>query len=139
MDTVSSKRRSEIMSRIRSKNTGPEMVVRRLTYAMGFRFRLHGKDLPGKPDLVFKSKRKAIFVHGCFWHLHKNCADGRIPKSNRLYWRAKLLKNVFRDKSNRRKLTKMGWSSLVIWECMTLDERKLRRKMGAFLNRNDSA
>jgi DNA mismatch endonuclease, patch repair protein len=102
---------------------------------MGFRFRLHAKDLPGKPDLVFRSRKKAIFVHGCFWHQHprRTCADGRAPKSNLGYWAAKLARTVSRDLRNREALEAMGWGVLVIWECETGDGGRLRTAISRFL------
>ena len=118
-DTVPSKRRSEIMSGIRSKGMKPEMTVRRLLHSMGYRYRLHGRELPGKPDLVFPARRKVIFVHGCFWHQHADpgCRIVRRPKSNREYWLPKLERNVARDAENRARLEELGWEVLVIWEC----------------------
>ena len=109
--------RSRIMRAVKSRDTQPEMAVRRLVHAMGYRYRLHRKDLPGKPDLAFISRRKAIFVHGCFWHGH-DCPHGsREPKTNRDYWIPKIAKTRERDKTTLERLLKMGWESLVIWEC----------------------
>ena len=118
-DTVPPERRSEIMSGIRSKGMKPEMTVRRLLHSMGYRYRLHRRDLPGKPDLVFPGRRKVIFVHGCFWHQHSDprCRIVRRPKSNRDYWLPKLERNVVRDAENRARLEELGWEVLVIWEC----------------------
>ena len=118
-DTVTPKRRSEIMSNIRAKGMKPEMAVRRLTHAMGYRYRLHRNDLPGKPDLVFPSRRKVIFVHGCFWHQHADpaCKIARRPRSNQDYWLPKLDRNVGRDTENRAQLAELGWEVLVLWEC----------------------
>ena len=119
MDRISEKRRSYNMSRIRSTNTGPEMTVRRLVYSLGYRYRLHDRSLPGKPDLVFKGAKKAIFVHGCFWHQHPSteCSDSRRPKSNIKYWSTKLDSNRDRDLRNQASLVDLGWTTLVIWEC----------------------
>ena len=119
VDIVTSKRRSEIMSAIRSKGMKPEMTVRRLLHAMGYRYRLHRTDLPGKPDLVFPGRHKVILVHGCFWHQHANprCQIARRPKSNRDYWLPKLERNVARDAENVARLQELGWDVLVIWEC----------------------
>ncbi|MCC6795305.1 MAG: DNA mismatch endonuclease Vsr [Candidatus Hydrogenedentes bacterium] len=117
MDTVSSQKRSEIMSRVRGRDTNPEMLVRKAIHRMGFRYRLHVSTLPGKPDLVFPSRKKVIFVHGCFWHRHKKCPNARIPKSRIEFWQEKLEGNSKRDRLNRRKLRGMGWTVLVIWEC----------------------
>lgn len=120
-DKISSKRRSENMAAIKSKGMKPEMAVRRLVHSIGYRYRLHARDLPGKPDLVFRPRRKVIFVHGCFWHQHamERCLDGRRPKSNTGYWNPKLEGNVARDKRNREALTQAGWDVLVIWDCET--------------------
>ena len=118
-DTVPPTRRSEIMSGIRSKGMKPEMTVRRLLHSMGYRYRLHRRELPGKPDLVFPARRKIIFVHGCFWHQHVDpgCRIVRRPKSNREYWLPKLARNVARDAENQARLEELGWGVLVIWEC----------------------
>src|SRR5205823_7075741 len=104
MDILTPSARSIRMGLIRSRNTGPEMAVRRLVHGMGYRYRLHDKDLPGRPDLVFKSKHKVIFVHGCFWHLHRNCWNCRPPKSRRSYWKPKLERNATRDRQVRFRL-----------------------------------
>src|SRR5665213_1778247 len=116
-DTLSKRARSVQMSLIRSTNTKPEMIVRRLTHALGGRFRLHKRDLPGTPDLVFSGRHKVIFVHGCFWHRHVGCALARLPKSNLAFWNAKLTANSERDHRQQRKLRRSGWKVLVIWEC----------------------
>lgn len=134
MDKISPERRSENMRRIRSTDTKPELVVRSLLHKLGYRFRLHRAGLPGRPDIVFPSRRKAIFVHGCFWHQHHACIDGRVPKSNSAYWREKLLKNTARDVTSRRQLTKMGWPTLVIWECKVRDEAWLTKQLKRFLD-----
>ena len=123
------------MARIRSKDMKPEIVVRKLVHALGYRFRLHRKDLPGKPDLVFGPKRKVIFVHGCFWHQHaeEECLDGRVPKSRLEYWGPKLRRNVERDVQSQRALEKSGWGVLVIWECETKEMDALRARLRNFL------
>jgi DNA mismatch endonuclease (patch repair protein) len=108
--------RSAMMSRIRSKDTKPEMLVRKALHRLGFRFRLHVRDLPGRPDIVLPKYRIIIQVKGCFWHGH-TCRDGRFPKSNREYWVPKLLRNKERDISNERKLRRMSWSVRTLWEC----------------------
>ena len=110
------------MAAIRSDGMKPEMTVRSLVHGMGYRYRLHAKDLPGKPDLVFRSRKKVIFVHGCFWHQHARaaCKDGRAPKSNLGYWAGKLARNVERDAENLDGLTAKGWKTLVLWECEVL-------------------
>ena len=135
MDIVSQTQRSENMRKIRSADTKPEMMVRRTTYRLGYRYRLHRKDLPGKPDLVFASRKKVIFVNGCFWHLHKDCVDGRVPSSNSAYWIKKLRRNVERDRENIETLRENGWKVLVLWECEVekWDNGKLEKKIAKFL------
>lgn len=105
------------MSRIKGKNTKPEMLVRKFLHANGFRYRLHVKGLPGKPDIVLPKYKTVIFVHGCFWHQHKKCRLGKIPKNNKVYWVPKLEGNVVRHKRTERNLKSLGWKSIVIWEC----------------------
>ncbi len=118
-DVHTPEQRSYNMSRITSGNTKPEMIVRKLVHSMGYRYRLHRKDLPGKPDLVFPRLRKIIFVHGCFFHMH-NCRFGQVtPKTNAEFWKNKRNSNVERDKKNESNLESEGWSILIIWECMT--------------------
>lgn len=107
------------MSRIRSRNTKPEMRVRSALHRMGFRFRVHRSDLPGRPDVVLPKFRLALFVHGCFWHCHQNCPDGHVPKSNAEYWATKLKRNTMRHVDNVAALRKLGWRSAVLWECET--------------------
>jgi len=124
-DRISKKHRSWVMSRIRSKGSVPERTVRAVLHRMGFRYRLHVKNLPGKPDLVFKKHNLVIFVNGCFWHQHQECKDGRIPKSNREYWVKKFDRNVSRDRENQKKLEELGWQVEVIWECETKNWSKL--------------
>ena len=121
------------MSRIRSKDMAPEIFVRRLVYAMGYRYRLHRSDLPGKPDLVFLNRKKIIFVHGCFWHQHTKCKDGHVPKSNIKYWQPKLERNVQRDKKTLKELKELGWKVLVVWECEIKDQESLSVKIEQFL------
>jgi len=132
-DGLTPEARSRLMSRIRGKDTKLEMLVRRLIWALGFRYRLHRKDLPGCPDVVFSSRKKAIFIHGCFWHRHEGCTANRIPKSNVEFWTDKLNKNHFRDVNSQLKLREMGWSVLVIWECETKDREALLDKVKTFL------
>jgi len=134
-DTISKQRRSELMSRIRSKNSKVELLVRSLVHRMGYRFRLHRKDLPGKPDLVFAGRRKVVFVHGCFWHWHPdpNCKQARMPKSRQEFWRPKLEGNRRRDRENRQKLIELGWEVLEIWECEARDPEKIQSRIRAFL------
>jgi DNA mismatch endonuclease (patch repair protein) len=126
--------RSENMRRIRSKDTSPEIAVRHLVYSLGFRYRLHRKDIPGKPDLVFLSRRKAIFIHGCFWHQHPGCKEAHLPKSNTKYWTPKLERNVQRDKQVMDELAAMGWGVLVVWECELADRDKLTVKLQKFIS-----
>jgi DNA mismatch endonuclease (patch repair protein) len=119
-DTISAADRSRIMSRIRGQDTKPEMLVRRRLYAAGLRFRLHRRDLPGAPDIVFPSRRVALFVHGCFWHCCPKCRDGQKQvKSNTAYWGPKRARTRARDQRHLSELQSMGWSVLVIWECET--------------------
>ncbi len=135
MDKISPERRSRNMAAIKSKDMKPEIVVRRLAHSLGYRYRLHRKDLPGKPDLVFGPRKKVIFVHGCFWHQHgeTNCLDGRKPKSNTGYWDTKLNRNVERDATNVAELMSAGWRVEVIWECETKDLTKLAARLQDFL------
>jgi DNA mismatch endonuclease (patch repair protein) len=133
MDSVSAADRSKNMSRIRSTDTRPEMFVRRMLHRLGYRYTLHRRDLPGVPDLVFPARRKIIFVQGCFWHQHRGCADGRIPKSRVGYWKPKLLRNVERDRQNISMLRRVGWKVLTVWECDTLERDKLRERLVRFL------
>ena len=105
------------MSRIRSENTKPEKLVRSLLYKAGYRFRIHRKDLPGKPDIVLSKYKTVIFVHGCFWHYHSDCREGRIPSTNSNFWKNKLSKTVERDKKHQNELRELGWKVIVIWEC----------------------
>jgi DNA mismatch endonuclease (patch repair protein) len=134
-DKLTPEGRSANMARIRGKDTKPEMAVRRLTHSLGYRYRVHRKDLPGKPDLVFGPRRKVIFVHGCFWHQHTLavCLDGRRPKSNTGYWSPKLDRNVARDAEHVAALDAAGWQVLVIWECETKDLALLEERLVMFL------
>jgi DNA mismatch endonuclease, patch repair protein len=129
--------RSENMRRIRSKGMRPELAVRSLVHRMGYRFRLHRKDLPGKPDMAFASRRKVIFVHGCFWHSHC-CKLAHAPKSNLDYWRPKLERNRLRDEKALAAIKAMGWDALVAWECETKDEVSLADRIQAFLQRGSA-
>lgn len=123
------------MSLIRGKDTKPELIVRKLVYSMGYRYRLHRADLPGKPDLVFGPRRKVILVHGCFWHRHRGCANARMPKSKIGFWRSKLEGNSRRDKRVLWLLKKLGWRGMTIWECELKDEHSLRSSIRKFLGR----
>jgi len=134
MDIWSKEKRSHVMSRIRSKNTSPEIILSSLLHRLGYRFRLHVKGLPGQPDIVLPKYKKVIFVHGCFWHLHKGCRDGTIPKTQHEEWKPKLERYVERDKDHIKKLRKMVWNALVIWEC-EVEKRigKVEKKIPRFL------
>ncbi|WP_249340946.1 MULTISPECIES: very short patch repair endonuclease [unclassified Sphingomonas] len=134
MDVVSPARRSAMMAGIRGRNTKPEMIVRRAAHRLGYRFRLHRRDLPGSPDLVFPGRKKIVFVHGCFWHCHDGCRFAYKPKSNVEFWESKLRKNKERDIRVKGELECMAWDILVIWECETADsdlvDAKLRGHLG---------
>ncbi|WP_371914354.1 very short patch repair endonuclease [Pseudomonas sp. NFACC16-2] len=134
IDTVSSAKRSHIMSLVKGKNTRPEMTVRRVLHAAGFRYRLHDNSLPGKPDIVFAKKRKVIFVHGCFWHRHVGCHLCRMPKTNQLFWSEKFEANVIRDSLNNDLLIASGWSVLTVWECEISDLEHLEKRLRDFLS-----
>lgn len=121
------------MARVGSRDTRPEMLVRRLVHGMGYRYRLHASDLPGKPDLVFRSRRKVIFVHGCFWHGHTGCRRASRPQSNADFWRKKLERNVARDAEQVNALARSGWEVLVVWECTIRDQKQLADKIQRFL------
>ena len=127
VDTLSPAQRSERMSRVRSRDTKPELLVRKLVHGLGYRYRLHGKDLPGRPDLVFGPRRKVIMVYGCFWHGHDCPRGARMPQNNRAYWEAKISRNMARDKASLAALKKLGWTPRVIWECQTRDDAALAR------------
>jgi len=131
-DRISPAQRSAQMSRIRGTNTKPELLVRRILHRSGYRYLLHAASFPGRPDLVFKSRKKVIFVHGCFWHQHSGCSDATLPKSRTRFWREKLRRNVERDEEQRRALIAMGWDVLVLWECELADP-SLSRRLTRFL------
>jgi DNA mismatch endonuclease (patch repair protein) len=135
-DKLTPERRSENMRRIKSKGMKPELAVRRLVHGLGYRYRLHRKGLPGKPDLDFGPRRRVIFVHGCFWHGHDEpaCLDGRTPRSNERYWLPKLARNKERDAARMAALRASGWDVLVIWEWETRDIAALKSRLKAFLN-----
>lgn len=132
-DTLTKAERSRRMSLVKGKNTKPELRVRRIVHGLGFRYRLHRRDLPGKPDLVFPGRRKVIFVHGCFWHRHPGCKLARLPKSRTDFWEPKLEQNRERDLENQRVLTERGWDVLVVWECELAEERALKARLMDFL------
>ena len=123
------------MSRVSGKNTKPEIAVRSLLHNLGFRFRLHRKDLPGKPDITLPKHKKVIFVHGCFWHGHKDCSRSKRPATNEQFWRNKLDKNIERDKTNVNALKKLGWEVLTVWACEVKDTDKLKTTLLLFLER----
>ena len=125
--------RSRIMRAVKGRDTTPELIIRRLAHSMGYRFRLHRKDLPGKPDLVFPRMRKAIFVNGCFWHGHDCGRGARIPKENREYWVRKIARNRQRDSVVREALTALGWKITVLWECELTNTTGIRRRLRQFL------
>lgn len=128
--------RSALMSRVHGKNTKPEMVVRRLVRALGYRFGLHNSDLPGTPDLVFPRLRKVIFVHGCFWHRHRGCGRTTTPKTRAAYWKEKFEQNIKRDAAKERALKSLGWDILVVWECETFVPVTLADRIAAFLSKH---
>jgi DNA mismatch endonuclease (patch repair protein) len=135
MDTLTGPERSERMARIRGKDSKPEMLVRRLVHAAGYRFRLHRRDLPGRPDLVFPGRRKIIFVHGCFWHQHPDptCRLARRPKSRHEFWSPKFEANIARDERVLARLADLGWNVLIVWECELRDKGSLERALRGFL------
>ena len=132
-------KRSWIMSRVREKNTCPELKVRSLVHRLGYRFRLHRKDLPGRPDLVFPSRKKIVFVHGCFWHGHDCVRGHRVPKTNSKYWIEKIQRNMERDSKHQSILKAMGWNVMVIWECEVNNSGILEEKIDGFLSSEKGA
>lgn len=132
-DHLSAERRSWNMSRIRSKDTSPEKTVRSLLHAMGYRFRLHQSDLPGKPDIVLRKHNAIIFCNGCFWHQHPGCKRATVPKTNTEYWIPKLKRNIARFQNVRRDLESIGWKVAVVWECETNNPVELAEKLNLFL------
>ena len=132
-DTMSSQDRSRRMASVRSVDTKPEMEVRRLVFGLGYRYRLHCRDLPGSPDLVFRSRRAVVFVHGCFWHRHADCALARMPKSRIEFWSAKLEGNRERDARKVAELENAGWRVFVVWECELKDKERLAVRLRCFL------
>lgn len=123
------------MARIRGKNTTPELVVRRLLHSLGYRYRIHRADLPGTPDIAFIGRRKAIFVHGCFWHQHEGCSKASMPKTREAYWSKKFSTNLERDSRKLKELARMGWKVLVVWECETKNKELLVDTLKEFLER----
>lgn len=133
MDIWNKKKRSEVMRKITSKNTKPELIFRKALFKEGFRYRIHVNNLPGKPDIVLPKYRTVIFIHGCFWHYHENCPEGRIPHTNSGFWKNKLTANVERDKKHQKRLEEMGWNVIVVWECEV--EKKLEETLEKVKNR----
>ncbi len=131
-DTLTKEHRAWLMGRVKRADTKSEMIVRRIAHALGYRFRLHRKDLPGSPDLVFPRLKKAIFVHGCYWHRH-DCKKATTPKTNVDFWRQKFERNVERDRKALTELSKQGWRTMVVWECETKDKETLKGSVSAFL------
>jgi len=127
-DKLSTTQRSKIMRSVKSKDTSPEILVRSILHSIGFRFRLHRKDLPGTPDIVLPKYKTAIFIHGCFWHRHKNCKFCSTPKTNTDFWQAKFDRNVSRDHKNLEQLKKAGWKTIVVWQCETDDKENLIKR-----------
>jgi|SRR5579871_1497288 len=138
MDKLTATARSALMSRVRSKDTSPELLVRSMIHGMGFRFRIHRKDLPGSPDIVLPGRKKVVWVHGCFWHRHPGCKFATVPKSNRRFWNNKFKNNVRRDRNHQSVVKEMGWESLVVWQCELQEPKKLARKLARFLGLRSS-
>lgn len=136
MDRITKEKRSWNMSRIRGKDTKPELIVRSQIHAMGYRFRLHVKDLPGKPDILLPRYRTAIFIHGCFWHRHPGCKYAYTPKSRENFWAEKLRKNVERHEKISKELDRLSWRVLIIWECEVSELPALGQKIESFLRRD---
>lgn len=134
MDNLSPEARSIQMSLVRSKDTKPEKLVRKIVFSLGYRYRLHSKDLPGKPDLVFTKKRKVIFVHGCFWHRHANCKLATTPATRQDYWLPKFQRTIGRDLETQKALREQGWEFLIIWECELKKPDELLRTIQSFLS-----
>jgi DNA mismatch endonuclease (patch repair protein) len=132
-DVFSKEKRSWIMSRVKGRDTKPEILVRSFVHRMGFRFRIHGRDLPGNPDIVLPRLGKVIFVHGCFWHGHRRCLRSKRPTTHKGFWNKKLDQNIERDERFRRMLRRKGWRVLVVWECETRKQEKLLWKLERFL------
>lgn len=130
MDSLTPERRSWNMSRIKSGNTKPERLVRSLLHRMGYRFRLHRKDLPGRPDIVLPKYRRVVLVHGCYWHRHPDCRLAYTPKSNLEFWQAKFNENVRRDERQNRQLSELGWRVVTVWECETREPAALAERLG---------
>jgi len=133
-DVFTREQRSRIMRRVKGRDTKPELLIRSMVHRMGFRFRVQGRDLPGNPDIVLPRHRKVIFVHGCFWHGHKRCPRSKRPATNTAFWNKKLDGNVERDKRFRRELRRLGWKTLIVWECETRKPERLLGRLERFLH-----
>jgi DNA mismatch endonuclease (patch repair protein) len=138
VDRIDKKRRSWNMGQIKGRDTAPEVQVRSILHGAGYRFRLHGKDLPGKPDIVLSKHRTVVFVHGCFWHRHRGCSNCSKPKSNVAFWEAKFFGNKKRDQQNIAKLQESGWHVIVVWECELVSPHTLRDRLISLLNHGKS-
>ncbi|MCB9768069.1 MAG: DNA mismatch endonuclease Vsr [Candidatus Omnitrophica bacterium] len=134
-DPLSPEQRERTMRAVKSEDTGPELRVRKLIHSMGYRYSLHRKDLPGKPDIVLRSRKKIVFIHGCFWHGHHCPAGSKKPKTNADYWERKIERNVQRDRRSQSALRRGGWSVAVVWECQTRNLEKLERRLRTFLEK----
>jgi DNA mismatch endonuclease (patch repair protein) len=133
-DKFNPKKRSEIMARVKGRDTGPEKIVRSLLHRMGYRFRLHQRDLPGNPDIVLTRHGKVIFVHGCFWHGHRRCSRASRPVTNTDFWNKKLERNIKRDSKTGRRLRSAGWSVMIIWQCQIRNTERLRSRLERFIS-----
>lgn len=133
MDHLTAEARSKLMARVRQAGTSPELVVRKICWSLGYRYRLNQKKLPGKPDLVFPKLQKVVFVHGCFWHQHRKCPRSKLPDTNKLFWKNKLGGNQLRDSKTQRELRKLGWSILIVWECELRRLDRLVTRLEKFL------
>ena len=133
-DVFTPEKRSQIMAGVKGADTGPELLVRSVVHRMGYRFRVHRRDLPGNPDIVLPRHRKVIFVHGCFWHGHNGCRRAKRPATNETFWNSKLDGNIERDKRFKKELRRLGWKVLVVWECETRRPEKLISKLSTFLD-----
>lgn len=134
-DVFTPAKRSKIMSKVRNRDTKPELVVRAILNEAGIKIHTHDKSLPGCPDIVLKSRKKVIFVHGCFWHGHKNCKRATLPKSNKPFWREKIRINIERDKKAKRRLNRLGWSYLTVWGCQVKDKEILRSRLIKYIKK----
>jgi DNA mismatch endonuclease (patch repair protein) len=133
VDQLSREQRSAFMAKIRGVNTTPEIAIRRVLHRAGYRFRLHTSGLPGRPDIVFARRKRVVFVHGCFWHAHRNCNSFHVPKTRSNYWAIKFLRNRQRDADNLASLKRLGWRAAVVWECELSDLDSVLKRLKAFL------